>query len=334
MQTDAFCVMYHFVADAEHTPWPRLVSRRTGDFAAQLDTLCTRGEPLTLDRLRAFFHGEEALPPRGFLLTFDHATRDHLDNVLPALQSRGLQGIFLPYTQAIEEHRICPIDKQRFLEYAFEDYLDLLRCFAEHVRRQCPDLAPATVEPSGDNLIQARTYLSQFAFYSDGERFFRHLRDEVLAPSAFEGAIAALFEEVFGSEADFARAHYLSWDDLRALRDAGMEIGGHGHRHLAMSRTPADEQRADVRTCVGLLRERLGVPADLFAYPNGGYNADTLSALREAGVVLAFTTNLETGISPDRPLEMGRIDTTALPTECESPRSSRCVRCQTPNPPG
>jgi len=318
MYTQPICVMYHFVADPESTPWPRLISRRTSEFAGQLDFLCANYEPLTMERLRAFYRGEAALPGRGFLLTFDHATRDHIENVLPELQSRGLEGTFFVYTQVPEEGRICAIDKQRFLEYAFEDYLALLEKFAEHALHLCPDLDPSEVKPTPENLASARNYLKQFRFYSNEERFFRHLRDNVLARDVFQGVISRLFYDVFGSEVVFAGRHYLSWDELRAMRAAGMEIGGHGHRHLIMSRTPARQQMADVDECVRLLRKRLGVAADMFSYPNGSYNCDTLSALREAGVKLAFTTHDGTGIRPGRPLEIGRVDTTSLPTDADA----------------
>lgn len=320
MSPSPFCVTYHFVADPEETPWPRLVSRGRRAFEAQLDYLCAHHEPLTLEQIRAFFGQGAALPSDGFLLTFDHATRDHLEIVLPALESRGLQGTFFVYTHVIDQGRICSVDKQRFLEYSFEDYLDLLKHFAEHVMRRCPDLDPRSIEPNARNLEQTRHYLAQFPFYSDGERFFRHLRDRVLLPSVFEEAISAMFQEVFGSEAEFARAHYLSWDDLSTLRNAGMEIGGHGHRHLPMPRTPPEVQLADVQTCVHLLRQRLRVPADVFAYPNGDYNPETLSALRTSGVTLAFTTDPGAGISKGRPLEIGRIDTAFLPTKAGAGR--------------
>jgi len=319
----AFCVYYHFVADAEATPWPKLVSLRTADFARQLDYLCSRFEPMALEDVRAFYRGERPLPRRGFLLSFDHGTKDHLENVLGELEARSLKAVFFVYTCVQEEGRICAIDKQRFLEYVFDDYLELLRRFAEHALRLDDGLERSRIEPTPENLARSRRYLEQFAFYSDGERFFRQLRDRVLEPGLFARVIGHMFEDRFGPEREFARAHYLSWDDLRELRDAGMEIGGHGHAHLIMDKTPAEEQRKDVARNLGLLRERLGVAADCFSYPNGAYGEATLDVLRQSAVKLAFTTDAETGFRRDRPLEIGRVDTASLPMKPDESEATR-----------
>jgi len=314
MCSEFITVMYHFVADAEKTPWPKLISRRTAAFRGQLDYLCANYEPVTLADVRAFCLESASLPRKGFLLTFDHGTVDHFENVLPDLTKRGLEGTFFAYTQVQQEGLICSIDKQRYLEYMFEDYTELLRKFAEHVLRACPQLVRRDVEPSVENLLEAREYLKPYSFYSDGERFFRRLRDRLIPPPVFTEVISSMFEEVFGDEVSFARTHYLTWEHLAAMRDAGMQIGGHGHRHLSMANTPLEGQIADVEQNVACLRDHLGIEVDSFALPNGAYNADTLSAFRRAGVRLAFTTNPDTGLKRDAPLEIGRVDTNGLPT--------------------
>jgi len=313
MNSEFVTVMYHFVADPDDTPWPGLVSCRTGQFKAQLDYLCRNYDPVTLDSVRRFCAGEGFLPAKGCLLTFDHGTRDHLDNVLPELDKRGLQGSFFVYTEVQEEGRIAPIDKQRYLEYKL-DRLVLLQKLCEHALRLDPTLDRASLEPTPDNLLEAREWecLKPYPFYSDAERFLRKIRNTVLPLYVFTGAVSAMFAETFGDEAAFAHAHYLTWDDLAGMRDAGMEINGHGHRHLPMDRTPLAEQAADVERNTQLLRDRLHVPADAFAYPNGACNANTFSALGQSGVKLAFTTEAVKGISCDTPLQIGRLDTAGL----------------------
>jgi len=74
--------------------------------------------------------------------------------------------------------------------------------------------------------------------------------------------------------------NYLSWDQIRELAAAGMEIGNHSHSHAHLVRQQEGEstqqwqQRitADIKLADDRLAQETGVTTELFAYPYGEYS--------------------------------------------------------------
>jgi peptidoglycan/xylan/chitin deacetylase (PgdA/CDA1 family) len=82
---------------------------------------------------------------------------------------------------------------------------------------------------------------------------------------------------------------HLSWADVRALRNAGMEIGAHGADHVDLRELNAFGQLQQVHHCMRSLERWASVEAETYAYPSGRYNATTLEVMRRARVEAAFT---------------------------------------------
>jgi peptidoglycan/xylan/chitin deacetylase (PgdA/CDA1 family) len=98
---------------------------------------------------------------------------------------------------------------------------------------------------------------------------------------------------------------YVSWEQLAALRDAGMEIGSHTLNHPDLRTLGPEQLAAEVGSSGQVLRERLGVPASSFCYPAGRYNAEVLAAVRAAGYLNATTTRADQDFS--EPLALPRV---------------------------
>lgn len=100
---------------------------------------------------------------------------------------------------------------------------------------------------------------------------------------------------------------HLNWKQLRALRDAGMEIACHGTYHLDLTTLDRAGQRREAQHCVETLRRYLGAyrPAT-YAYPAGKYDDVTLAVLKELGFRAAFTEDPGTVRSLAAPFELPR----------------------------
>lgn len=81
----------------------------------------------------------------------------------------------------------------------------------------------------------------------------------------------------------------MTWDALAEMRDAGMTIGSHSRTHAFLTHETAGRVRQELRVSRMALQQRLGIRADCFAYPGGGFNTAVVDAVREAGYRLAFT---------------------------------------------
>ncbi len=105
-------------------------------------------------------------------------------------------------------------------------------------------------------------------------------------------AIAGAIEERLGmSEEDLpAVTHLMSWEQLRALRAEGMDVGGHTVNHVALANVAISRARAEIEGCRDEIRNHLGEAPRHFAYPNGLYTPRVLGAVAGAGFASAVTT--------------------------------------------
>jgi peptidoglycan/xylan/chitin deacetylase (PgdA/CDA1 family) len=83
-----------------------------------------------------------------------------------------------------------------------------------------------------------------------------------------------------------AATGWMDWDQVRALRDQGFEIGAHTHTHIDLGRATLEAARREIVTSREKLERELGTSVKLFAYPFGGrYNMSptSLCLVQEAG---------------------------------------------------
>ncbi len=79
---------------------------------------------------------------------------------------------------------------------------------------------------------------------------------------------------------------WMSWDQVRSLRDQGFEIGAHTDGHIDLATMSPDAIRTELARCRAKLQEALGEAPTLFAYPFGGrenISPPSLELVREAG---------------------------------------------------
>ena len=111
---------------------------------------------------------------------------------------------------------------------------------------------------------------------------------------------------------------WMSWDMVRALRDAGMTIGGHTAHHPRLADLASDDQAREVTEGLRRLEDELGERATLFSYPYGGrdaFDARTVAVLRDAQIRFAFSYygGYNTTGSWD-PYDLRRVSATATAT--------------------
>lgn len=113
---------------------------------------------------------------------------------------------------------------------------------------------------------------------------------------------------------------FLSWDELRALRDLGWTLGAHTVSHPRMSWRLYDEdlaryqQRLDDECARAreAMERALGTPIELFAYPYGEAPDAAREAVRRAGYRAAFTVREDLAWDGDL-LRVPRVDATPAP---------------------
>ncbi|MGI8412190.1 MAG: polysaccharide deacetylase family protein [Solirubrobacteraceae bacterium] len=104
-----------------------------------------------------------------------------------------------------------------------------------------------------------------------------------------------------------AEPGFLTFDQIRQLDRAGMDVGDHTTHHLDLRLLTPSQLRSETAGSRQTLDATLGHPVYYFAYPFGAYDDAVLAALHAAGFTLAYTTAGGTTETTSAPLTMPRI---------------------------
>lgn len=99
----------------------------------------------------------------------------------------------------------------------------------------------------------------------------------------------------------------LSWPQIKELKNSGVEIGSHSHRHLDMKKLNQEELEREIKTSEEVFRQELNFVSKVFAYPGGKFNSKIAEFLKENGYEKAFTIDEGLWKEGDDPLKIKRI---------------------------
>lgn len=209
---------------------------------------------------------EGRLPARAAAITFDDGYADNYCVALPILQKHGLSATF----------------------FVAADFLDGGRMFNDTV-------IEAVRGYGGDTLDLAHLGLGRFEVQTPAKR--RNTIQALLSavkylPAEARSAQVAAVGHAAGR--DLPDDLMMTSDQLRALRAAGMVIGGHTASHPILARIEDDAAYREISEGKQRLESILREPISLFAFPNGKPGKDYLAThvrmVREAGFSAAVST--------------------------------------------
>jgi peptidoglycan/xylan/chitin deacetylase (PgdA/CDA1 family) len=108
---------------------------------------------------------------------------------------------------------------------------------------------------------------------------------------------------------------FLTWHLLRALERDGVEVGSHTVEHRDLTSLSDGEALRELVRSRRAFERRLGHPVQWLAYPFGSYDSRIERLARQAGYVLAVTTEHGVVQSARRPFALRRLrvlDTTGV----------------------
>jgi hypothetical protein len=131
----------------------------------------------------------------------------------------------------------------------------------------------------------------------------------------FLGDLATACDVPWDRELDtrLANEFLLTWDQVRALRAAGMDVQSHTRHHRVLATLSADEARRELRDSRTDLERELGEKICAVSYPVGAGiegNAELIAAVRDAGYELGFASHggmNVVGNTRAKPLHFSRI---------------------------
>lgn len=198
------------------------------------------------------------------MVTFDDGYRDNYELALPVLQAEGVKAAFFVATGFIDRPTLPWWDEIAWMVRR-----------SERASIKMPGWLPEAVQiETPDREAVVRALLGRYKLLPHAQT------DDFLHAAALATGSGRCPPEL-------ARNLWMSWDMVRALRDAGMTIGGHTVTHPLLASLDAEGQRREIMQCCRRLESELGEPTTWFSYPVGrasSFNEVTRSCLREAGI--------------------------------------------------
>jgi len=240
-------ITYHHIADhhASYPYDPNVADASPAQFRRQMETLARYGTPIGIDDLIAAVGGAR-LPRNPVMVTFDDGYRSCHDVALPILRAVGMRATFFIATSFITERRL----------YWWERISLLLG----QTKKRTAELRyprPITLDLTSPQLHDLLTDLIKDTYDLDVDRFLTELAAELDV------------EWNRQVEAGYADGLIMSWDQIRALARAGMDVESHGRHHRVLQTLDAASLEDDLIGSRRDLEAQLGRPVRALAYPVG-----------------------------------------------------------------
>jgi peptidoglycan/xylan/chitin deacetylase (PgdA/CDA1 family) len=268
--TTVSILTYHHIADEDPTYGfdPGVADATPAQFKRQLELVARYGTPISIDQLVRALDGEP-LPQNAVMITFDDGYRSCHDVALPLLREVGLPAVFFIPTAFVGERRL----------YWWERIAWVL---------SSTRLTSATIAYPELRTITARDPMA-----------LRNLADLVkdtpnLDLERFLDELAHAFriDWDLGIEQRHADDIVMTWDHVRALADAGMDVESHTKSHRVLQTLGRHELHEELAGSKRELEAQLGRPVHAVAYPVGRRVAHITAireAVQDAGYKLGFT---------------------------------------------
>ena len=206
------------------------------------------------------------LPKRALSITFDDGYADNHDLALPVLRQIGLPATFFIATGFLDGG------------YMFNDLVIEALRHAQGPQFDLSDLGYGRlfVRTENERREAAGSILEELKCEMPGRR-------HAVAIDIATRAGAVLPSHLM-----------MTTKEVKALYEAGMEIGAHTVRHPILARVSLDRVRQEIKDSRSQLEQIIGAPVVLFAYPNGrpmrDYRREHVGLVKELGFEAAVST--------------------------------------------
>ncbi len=272
------CILtYHHIADPgpAYPHDPDIADATATQFRWQMETLAKYCTPIGIDELLAAVDGAP-LPRNPVMVTFDDGYASCHDVALPILRAVGIRATFFISTAHVSERRLFWWERVSML------------------------VAHAT--KAGTITYPTRISLSP----RDGTT--RRRLDDTIKDTAnldvdrFLADVATALGVEWSPEIEAKHADGLimTWDQIRSLARAGMDVESHSRSHRVLQTLSAGELQSELAGSRAELEAQLGRPVRAIAYPVGRRLGRGAKWIRDALVTAGYQLGLTNGSGVNR----------------------------------
>ncbi len=270
---------YHRVDELAARPdlMPSLISATPASFAKQIAMVARHFDPVSLPDVVASIDEPARLPRRAVLVTFDDGYRDFATHAWPVLRAASVPATLFVATGAANDPS-APF------------WWDRLWAAVQSAPGPAPIATPHGALPVGAEharrtVATIRDWLKTVD-HGEAMREVDRIVDEL---GQRDGARSDAEPADPGPTAPAV----LDWDELRTLAREGATLAPHTQHHPLLDRVPVETAIEEIAASHADLEREVGSVAPIprvLAYPSGAHSGSAVTAAREAGMVLAMTT--------------------------------------------
>ncbi|PXX90720.1 polysaccharide deacetylase [Marinobacter vulgaris] len=261
-------LMYHRFTEA---PAGGEASRE--NFRKQVAHIRRYYQPMTLETLCGYLESEQRVPRNAIVITVDDGYRDFYDIAWPVLREHSVPATLFVTTGFVSgDLWLWPDKISWILEHAGEN----------------------------NSVFQWQGLrIEENELKTNSPKIWKRLISFLLAvPDAEKHEVIAALADAWGLELPEnapERFAACTWEQLRELQAAGIEIGGHTVTHPTLGQVNSSHAELEIRDCRARLAEELGREPFSFCYPNGmpdDFSADLMKQVEKNGfrcAVAAFS---------------------------------------------
>jgi peptidoglycan/xylan/chitin deacetylase (PgdA/CDA1 family) len=287
--TISILTYHHIAEDDPHYRFdPGVADATPEQFRRQMELCCKYASPIGIDQLVDALDGAP-LPKNPVMVTFDDGYRSCRNTALPILKSVGLPAVFFVATSYVAERRLYWWERIAYV---------LSTTTLDSATLHYPRVLPIDArEPRALRLLAA---IVKDTSGLDVDRFLDEL------------ALAFRVEWTRELEQKYAEDLVMTWDDVRALAHAGMDVESHSRRHRVLQTLDPVALRDELEGSKRDLEHELGRPVRAIAYPVGRRIAH-LVAIRDAVAAAGYRVGFTNGSGATRiwPAGLARV----MPTD-------------------
>ncbi|MCP3684258.1 MAG: polysaccharide deacetylase family protein [bacterium] len=278
-------VMYHRICPEQNYCLPLVLNTKI--FEQQINYFCRNFKVIPLGEIAQLIHQKRSLPKKAIAITFDDGYRDNYLYAYPILKEYGIPATIFLTAGYIGSNKVFWWDKVSYVIH--------------HT-----GIGQITLDELGSYSCQS--------VYDRGQSVRKITEHLKTLPEEKRNILIDKLAQVCSITipTDLGKELFLSWEEVIEMSNGNIEFGAHTMSHPIMTNISFEQAKNEVIQSKKAIEGEIEKEVTIFSYPNGNFNSELVSLVKECGFTGAVSTSLHTHGKPvhqnDNPYTLSRID--------------------------
>lgn len=302
-------VNFHYIESEKKYLYPGIYPISPLKLRNQVEELSEHFEFINQDQLLSALRGENSLPDKCCMLTFDDGLKCQYENAIPILEEFKIPAMFFIPTLPYSEKKACLVRKIHYVRANLKSEI-----FLTKVKKEYFKITGKIFNFSGIDETRA---INQYRYDEEKVAKLKYLLNNLLPLDIREKIIKKIFSEMVHDEREFWRKFYLNQKMVVDLARRSF-LGIHSHNHYPLAILRRGDLKNDLKMNLETISKIVGNDCTIkgISYPYG--NMESISpevsfVARSLGLEFGFTMERSFNRSINFPLLFARVDTNDAP---------------------